>query len=178
MSYSFFRGDFRIPVLWSKSSKMGCGRALQGLIPSPGFRSFQPSQTSKVTCQEDKQRCRQSNSSRTNLLRPRDTAILQPKGSSAKKHFFQHCRHVFYDLKDAGCVNRSRSLHNGGNGHRLRILHTMRLQEADDAGCVLHLKCKTSDAESRYFTKRKRQQKKSQVALHELKNSTTEQSYA
>jgi hypothetical protein len=41
----------------------------------------------------------------------------------------------------------------------------------DDAGCVLHTtKCRTSDAESRYFTKRKRQQKKSQVAAdYELK---------
>lgn len=48
----------------------------------------------------------------------------------------------------------------------------------DDAGCVLHEKCKTSDAESRYFGKRQKKEKKSQVAAdYELKRQEG-QSYA
>jgi hypothetical protein len=48
----------------------------------------------------------------------------------------------------------------------------------DDAGCVLHTKCKTSDAESRYFTARKRQPKQKQAAAdYELKRQEG-QSYA
>jgi hypothetical protein len=39
----------------------------------------------------------------------------------------------------------------------------------DDRGCIVHEKCKTPVAESRYFTQRKRQKKQKQAALHAVK---------